>query len=65
MFIVLFTGVVLESELIVRRLIGLDVSGEYCGEKTVSTLFLGETIHNQNCGEKMACSELLFLRFDV
>ena len=42
LFIVLFTGVVLESELIVRKLIGLDVSGEYCGEKTASTFFIGK-----------------------
>ena len=44
LFTVLFTGVVLESKLIVRRLIGLDISGECCGEETVSTLFIGETI---------------------
>ena len=39
LFIVLFTGVVLESELIVGSWIGLVVSGEYCGEENVSTLF--------------------------
>ena len=60
----MFTGVVLESELIVRRLIGLEVSGEYRGEETVSTLFIGETIANQNCGKKIACNGLVFLRFD-
>ena len=65
LFIVLFPGVVLESELIVRRLIELDVSGEYCGEETVSTLLIGETIPNQNCGKKIGCNELVFLRFDV
>ena len=51
LFIVLFTGVVLESELIVWSLVGLGISGEYCGEESVSTLFIGETIRNQNCEE--------------
>ena len=49
MFIVLFTGIVLESELIVCSLVGLDISAECCGEETVSTLFIGETIPNQHC----------------
>ena len=65
LFIVLFTGVVLESELIVGSLMGLDVSGKYYGEESVSTLFNGETIPNQNCGRKIACNELVFLHFDV
>ena len=65
LFIVLFTGVVLESELIVGRLVGFDVSGDYCGEESVSTLFVGETIPNQNCGKRITCDELVFLHFDV
>ena len=51
----------MESDLIVKRLIGLDVSGEYCGEETVSTLFFRETIPNQNCGKTSACNEYFFV----
>ena len=65
LFIVLRTGVVLESGLIFERLIALDVSGEYCGEESVSTLFIGGTIPNQNCGKKFSSNELVFLPFDV
>ncbi len=59
MFIVLFTGVVLESELIVWSLIGLDICGEPCREESVLASFIGETIPNQNFGKKIVCNELV------
>ena len=64
-FIVLFTGIVLESELIVCSLVGLDISGECCGEESVSASFIGETIPNQNFGKKIVCNELVLLYFGV